>query len=231
MKVFAISDLHLDTTTNKPMDIFGDEWIGYKEIFQEDWKNKVTDDDLVLLAGDLSWAMTLEEALPDFELINSLPGKKVVVKGNHDFYWSSLTKIRNAIPQIHFIQNDCVKIENYIICGSRLWNIPEEGSETFEQDKKIYLNEIERFKMSINAKKQIRKDGDKVIVMFHFPPFDAQYSDSPFTDLCKENKVDKVIYGHLHGKNVRVIPCVEKDGIPYYLTSADLVHFKLTELY
>ena len=231
MKVWAISDLHLDTTTDKPMDRFGDEWIGYKEKFQEDWKTNVAEEDLVLLGGDISWAINIEEAKPDYEILRKLPGTKIVVKGNHDLYWSSLTKIQQAIPDFIFLQYNSVKIGQYIICGTRGWTYPVEGSETYEQDKKLYTREMNRLKMSLDAMMKLRQDGDIVIGMVHFPPFNAQYEDSDTSKMFAEYKVDKVIYGHLHGNQVRSEKVVYKDGIPYYLTSADLVDFKMTRLY
>ena len=230
MKVFAISDLHLSTTTNKPMEVFGDEWKGYVETIKKDWLEKVGENDLVLLSGDISWAMTIDEAKEDYALLESLPGIKVVGKGNHDFYWSSSLKMKNAFPSFNFLYNNAFKFGDVVICGTRGWNIPDEKTEEYEADKKIYEHEILRLGFSLEEMEKLRKDGDKVICMFHFPPFDATYNETAFTQIVKENNIDMVIYGHLHGKNSRVNPEVNKDGIPYYLTSADLVNFKLIQL-
>ncbi|MBO4695159.1 MAG: metallophosphoesterase [Clostridia bacterium] len=230
MKVFVISDLHLSTTTNKPMEVFGDEWIGYVETIKKDWLEKVQKDDLVLLSGDISWGMTIDEAKEDYALLDTLPGIKVVGKGNHDFYWSSLNKMNKAFPNFNFLYNNAFRFGNVVICGTRGWLIPDETKEDYEQDKKIYDHELLRFKFSLEEMKKLRQEGDTVICMFHFPPFDATYTDTEFTQLVKENNMDIVVYGHLHGKNARVSPIVTKDDIPYYLTSADLVNFKLTQL-
>ena len=152
------------------------------------------------------------------------------LEGNHDFYWSSLNKMHAAFPNFNFLYNNAFRIGNVVICGTRGWNIPDEKNEEYEQDKKIYEHEILRFQFSLDEMKKLRQEGDTVICMFHFPPFDATYGDTDFTRLVKENNIDMVVYGHLHGKNARVSPIVTKDDIPYYLTSADLVNFKLTQL-
>ena len=122
MKVFAISDLHLDSTLSKPMDIFGPGWEGHWDKIRDDWRSKVGADDVVLLAGDLSWAMSLDEALPDIAEVGELPGAKFILRGNHDYWWSAIGKVRKALPQNMFaIQNDCIRIGKLLVCGSRLW--------------------------------------------------------------------------------------------------------------
>ncbi len=230
MKIFAISDLHMSTTTDKPMDIFGEKWVGHIEKIKEDWLNKVSEDDLVLIGGDISWAMNIEDAKSDIAFFNDLPGKKVLIKGNHDYWWSAISRVREILPENTLaLQNDCVKIGNVIICGSRCWSTP--GSPDFnEQDRKIYLREGERLKLSFKEVNKIREEGDKVIALIHFPPFNALRDNSIFTEIFEENKVDAVVYGHLHGKDVRADKLVNKGGIKYYLTSCDLVNNKLTEI-
>ena len=126
MNIFSISDLHLSINSNKPMDIFGPVWDDNFSKIKQDWQSKVSNDDIVLLAGDLSWAMKLEDALEDIKLLDELNGKKIILKGNHDFWWQSITALRNALPKDFFaIQNDALKIENFVFCGTRGWNIPE----------------------------------------------------------------------------------------------------------
>ncbi len=230
MKIFAISDLHLSTTGDKPMDIFGANWSGYVDRIIADWEEKVSDDDIVLIAGDISWAMSLENALLDLEQFSKLKGKKIIIRGNHDYWWKSLSKIRaNIYDNFYVLQNDCVKIGNVIICGSRGWTV--EGSNDFTQeDKKLYLRENERLRLALNAVKKVREDGDKVIAMIHFPPFNVKREDSLYTQMFKENSVDAVVYGHLHGKDCKADRVLVKDGIPYYLSSCDLVGNKLIEI-
>lgn len=230
MKIYAISDLHISTNTNKPMDVFGGNWVGYLDKIFADWNAKVTDDDVVLIGGDISWAMDIEDAKKDLSLLSNLKGKKVLIKGNHDYWWSGITKVRDILPENVFaLQNDSIKFDNVIICGSRCWCVP--GSPDFnEQDNKIYLRETERLKLSFNSVKKIRNDGDKVISLIHYPPFNVRRESSLFTDIFEENKVDVVIYGHLHGKDVRSDKLVIKNGVKYYLTSCDQVDNKLTEI-
>lgn len=230
MKFYAISDLHISTNTNKPMDVFGGNWVNYLEKIKLDWQNKVSDEDVVLIGGDISWAMNVEDAKKDLLSFADLKGKKVLVKGNHDYWWSGIGKVREALPEnFYALQNDCIKFENVIICGSRCWSVP--GSPDFnERDNKIYLREAERLKLSFNAVNKIRSDGDKVIALVHYPPFNVRRESSLFTDIFEANKVDKVVYGHLHGKDVRADKLVVKNGVEYYLTSCDQVDNKLTEI-
>ncbi|HEY8444423.1 MAG TPA: metallophosphoesterase [Clostridia bacterium] len=222
MNVYAVSDLHLSINNPKPMDIFGGAWENYLEVLVQNWKAKIKDEDLVLIAGDISWAMTLNDALPDLEFIHALPGKKILIRGNHDYWWSSISALRRALPpSILAIQNDCVKIENFLICGTRCWTVPENNQPQSDEDRKIYLREIERLKLTLGAMSKARAQGDKVILMTHFPPFNSTLSHSDYTRLISQYNVDCVVYGHLHGKGGRISPKVVIDNIPYYLTSCD----------
>ena len=228
MKVFAISDLHLSTAVHKPMDVFGADWDNYFEKITADWNEKVTDEDVVLIGGDISWGISIEEAAPDFALLSALPGRKVVLRGNHDYYWNSLGKMRTAFPDFLFLQNNCIRIGNLLVAGSRGWTIPTNDSSA--EDVKIYQRELLRLKMSLDAMKEQRCDEDNVVALLHYPPFDVLFNDSEVTALLEEYKVDKVLYGHLHGKNARVNPVVNKNGISYHLTSCDLIGNKLIEV-
>lgn len=228
MKIFAISDLHLSTAVNKPMDIFGDGWQNHFEKIKSDWNEKVGDNDCVLLGGDISWGINLDEAEPDYELIKALPGKKVVLRGNHDYYWSSLNKMQTRFPEFTFLQNNCVNLEGAVIAGSRGWNIPDTNSS--EEDKKIYARELIRLEMSLQTLTQTAGDTDLKIALLHYPPFNAYYRDSEVTDLLKRYNIQIALYGHLHGKNVRVKKELVKDGITYFLTSCDLIDNKLVFL-
>lgn len=150
MKIYAISDLHLSNSCDKPMDVFGGHWENYVSKIKENWKAKVAEDDLVLIAGDISWAMKLEEATSDLEWIDELPGKKIIIKGNHEYWWKSISAVRELLPEsIMAIQNDAIKIDNYVICGTRGWNVPEEGKEFLDEDLKIYKRETERLKLTL----------------------------------------------------------------------------------
>ena len=230
MRIFAISDLHISTNTNKPMDVFGGDWVGYLDKIFADWKNKVSDDDIVLIGGDISWAMSIDDAKEDIALLNELPGKKIFIKGNHDYWWSGITKVRDILKENQYaLQNDCIRFGNLIVCGSRLWTVP--GANDFTSaDEKIYKREAERLKLSFSQVNKIRQPEDKVLVLCHFPPFNARREDSLYTTIFEENGVTAVVYGHLHGKAVKSDKLVYKRGINYYLTSCDQVNNTLTEI-
>lgn len=227
MKVFAISDLHLSVNNPKPMDIFGPVWDGYLDKIFSEWKEKVSENDLVLLAGDFSWAMKLEEAIADFNLLKDLPGKKVLIRGNHDYWWNAISTLRkNLPPSFYAIQNDAVKFGNIVLCGTRGWQVLENNMERTPEDEKIFNREIIRLEMTLQAAQKMRNENDKVFCMMHYPPMNALKEDSPFSLLLEKYKVDKVIYGHLHGlKNVETY--FIKNGIEYYLTSCDVVNNSL----
>ena len=171
MKIFAISDLHLSLNNPKPMNCFGPVWEGYEQKIFDDWREKVGDDDLVLLAGDFSWAMRLDEAKPDFELIKDLPGKKVLIRGNHDYWWSSISAVRAALPQNMFaIQNDAIKFGDIIVCGTRGWTVPENGEFASAEDEKIFKREVIRLDLTLKSAKALQQNGEKIICMMHYPP-------------------------------------------------------------
>ncbi len=230
MKVFAISDLHLSTTVQKPMDVFGESWDNYVEEIFEDWKQKVADDDVVLLCGDFSWAMRIDEAKSDFELISKLPGKKVFLRGNHDYWWGGYSKVLNILPEnCYAIQNNFLRLNNLLLCGSRGWLCP--GTNGFSKDdEKLYLREVSRLDLSLKDMKNNRKPTDTVIAMMHFPPFNGQYEPSEYTKKLIEYDVKTVVYGHLHGKNCRADLKLTRFGIDFYLTSCDLVGNRLVEI-
>lgn len=230
MKIYAISDLHMSVANPKPMSIFGASWNDYLDVIARDWAQKVTDDDVVLIAGDISWAMNAPDALLDMQYFNNLKGKKVFIRGNHDYWWKSITNLREKMPENCFLlQNDAIKIENTVICGSRLWLVP--GSPDFcEKDQKLYLREIERLKLAFFRAQALKQEGDKLICMTHYPPFNVKRESNAVTELIEANSVNAVIYGHLHGKDARADKLLTKNGVKYYLTSCDLVNNKLVEI-
>ena len=225
MKIYAISDLHLSIASNKPMDIFGGNWQGYLEKIERSWNEKVSDDDLVLLAGDLSWGMTLDEAKPDIEYLKKFKGKKILIRGNHDgFWWKSISSVRSILPYgTYALQNDAIRIGDVTIAGSRGWQTPEkEGVFESVDDKKIYDRELIRMEMSLQHMQKIKKEGDLLIAMIHYPPYNTRMQLSPFTELFEKYGVHKVVYGHLHGKSKRPLFHI-KNGIEYFLTSCDML--------
>ena len=221
MKIFAISDLHLSNSCDKPMDVFGGHWENYTEKIKENWKAKVSNDDLVLIAGDISWAMKLDEAKADLAWIDELPGKKIIIKGNHEYWWKSISAVREILPQsIEAIQNDAIKIDGYVFCGTRGWSVPETGKESTDEDIKLYKREIERLKLTLTFAKNLKEENDKIVAMIHFPPFGSGMEESEFTKLFEEFGVHTVVFGHIHGYTNCPLHC-NIGGVEYFFTSCD----------
>ena len=223
MNIYSISDFHLSSNCPKPMNIFGRVWDNYLDEIKLEC-DKLNDDDILLIAGDISWAMTLEQAIPDLEFIGSLKGQKILIRGNHDYWWKSISSVRNSLPNgVYALQNDSIKIGNVIFTGSRGWTTPERGGTLPADEQKIYNREVLRFRMGLVEASKKRDEGDSLVVMCHYPPFNSTFDKTPFTDLFDEFKVSAVVYGHLHGPNVKICRKVEVGGIIYYLTSCDLI--------
>lgn len=230
MKVYAISDFHLSINNPKPMDIFGPTWEGYLEKIEKDWNEKVNDEDIVLIPGDLSWAMKFEEAKLDLDYICALKGIKVILKGNHDYWWNSISELRNYLHNnTYAIQNNAYKFGNIIICGSRGWTPADNGFKD-EQDEKIYKREIIRMELSLMEANKLRQEGDKIIVITHFPPFNYRMESNEMIELFEKYKVDSVVYGHLHNEDKKQKLSFNRNGINYFLASCDLVGNKLIEI-
>lgn len=230
MRIYAISDLHLSVNNPKPMDIFGPTWEGYLDKIFADWKAKVSDDDIVLLAGDFSWAMKLEEAKADFDMLKDLPGKKIIIRGNHDYWWKSISAVRNVLPfGFYAIQNDALKFGNYIICGTRLWNLPDVNKSLSAEDDKIYKRELIRLEMTLQNAQKMKTGDEKIICMVHYPPYTFKEEDNEVTSLMEKYGVYKVVYGHIHAMCKQNL-VLNKNGITYYLTSCDIVGNKLIDI-
>ncbi len=230
MKIFAISDLHLSVNNPKPMDIFGPTWEGYLDKIFAEWKEKVGEDDLVLLAGDFSWAMKLEDTAPDFALLENLPGKKIIIRGNHDYWWKSISAVRAVLPKdFYAIQNDAYKFGSYIICGTRLWNLPDEKKKQSEADEKIYKRELIRLELTLQNAKKIQTGDEEIICMLHYPPYTFKEEDNEVTALLEKYGVSKVVYGHIHAYCKQNL-VLEKNGVKYFLTSCDIVGNRLVEI-
>ena len=179
---------------------------------------------MVLIPGDISWAMQLDEAADDLNAISELPGTKLLLRGNHDYWWSSLTKLRAALPAgMHVIQNDAMKIGDHVFCGTRGWNFPTPQQTLSAQDEKVYMRELIRLRMSLD---QARKLGGKdVTVMLHFPPLFVDGVSTAFTDILEEYQVDRVVYGHLHGLGIKIGFDGLRNGVEYRLVSCDALGF------
>jgi predicted phosphohydrolase len=209
-------------TGNKPMDIFGDNWIGHDEKIKSNWIDKVKDEDTVLIAGDMSWSMNMGNGFLDLEWIHDLPGRKVMVKGNHDYWWGSITKLNNLYEDMDFIQNNFFVYKDYALCGTRGWSCP--GSENFSQhDEKIYNRELMRMRNSLSRAEEAGYS--KFIVLIHYPPIGERFMNSGFRDIFEEYSVEKVIYGHIHGNASMKAETGELNGVEYILTSADYIDF------
>jgi len=222
MGIYAISDLHLSFSENvqKPMDIFGGEWLGHTERIRSNWERTISKEDTVIVGGDISWALKIGDAAPDLAWIRELPGNKVFVKGNHDLWWASIKKLNSMFgADMRFIQNDFYEAEGYAICGSRGWICPGDEDYT-EQDEKIYSRELLRLRNSLTAAKA--GGFSKIIGVLHFPPTNYKFHESGFTDMFAEFEVKRVFYGHLHGNDAfrRGVQGNFK-GIEYKLISMD----------
>lgn len=229
MNIYGISDLHLSFSNPKPMDIFGDNWVNHWDKIKSDWMENVREDDIILIPGDISWALKLEEALIDINEISRLPGRKVLLEGNHDYWWQSASKVRNSLPaNMEIIQNDFYDAENFYICGSRGWMLP--GDERFkEKDLKIYNRELIRLNLSLSSVPSAL--GKQIIVMMHFPPFNEKWEPSEFIDIMKKYNVSKCIYGHLHGESTKNVFEGNFQGIEFFMVSCDHLNFKLKKIY
>lgn len=229
MSIYAISDLHLSYNTDKPMDIFG--WKNYENKIKENWNSKVKESDLVILGGDFSWSMDLKDTYKDFEFIHKLPGKKILIKGNHDYWWGTLTKMKKYINEIgfndiNFLYNNSYEFEGKLICGTRGWNF----SDLQEEDEKIYNREIQRLRLSLED--AVKKYGNEkeIIVCLHYPPLKTN-EISDFVRVMEKYNVTKCIYGHLHGPAHKFVIEKSIDNIQYIMTSCDYTNFDLVNLF
>lgn len=224
--IYAIGDLHLDHTKEKSMDIFGENWIDHEEQIFENWKENVKEEDIVLLPGDISWALKPEEVYNDLKRIDDMPGKKIMIKGNHDYWWQSLKKLKDMdFKTIDFIQNDACEFNNIGIYGTRGWN-PRDTDGFTEQDEKIFLRELNRLELSL---KSLEKK-EKKIVMLHYPPFNINSSSNEFVDIMNEYDVDICLYGHLHADGHKYIIEGNIRDIEFYCVSSDYINFKLRQI-
>lgn len=240
MAIYTIGDLHLSFHENKPMDIFGDNWKGHEEKIRKDWINKVKEKDLVILPGDFSWSTYLKDTYEDFCYLNSLPGKKLLLKGNHDYWWTTLKSMRNFLEEnnfknIDFIFNNAYEFENYIFAGTRGWSQTEEENEKFLNRENLRLENSLKQAKEIQEKNSQEKNIKKEIIVFmHYPPITnnqiALNEINSFIKLMKEYEVKRCYYGHLHGVSIK--EAIEKEylGINFKLVSADGLDFKLLKI-
>lgn len=230
MSIFAISDLHLSLGCDKPMDIFGSRWINYTDRMCRNWNKVVRDEDYVIIPGDISWATYIEDSVADFDYINNLKGRKVLLKGNHDYWWTTSSKMRkffdaNKFDTIDFIQNDAYIMESggrrIAVCGSRGWVTPSPNSDG--ENRKIYEREKQRFLLSVQAAE--RAHPDEIIGAMHYPPLEQGKEGSPFLDIMRQYNIKLCIYGHLHAASHMSAPKGVFGGVDLKLVSCDYLDF------
>ena len=230
MAIYVIADLHLSFSQDKPMSIFGENWEGHSEKIKNNWISKVKPEDTVVLPGDFSWAMYLKDTYKDFQYLDSLPGKKLLLKGNHDYWWTTLTNMRNFLVEnkfknIDFIYNNSYLVENKILTGTRGWNLLDT-----ENSNKMINRESIRLKLDIED--GIKKYGDnkEIIVFMHYPPISYANQNSEFIKILKQYNVKKCYYGHLHGKSHQDAVEGIVNKIDFKLISADYLNFDLIKV-
>ena len=227
MAVYAIADLHLPARV-KPMDVFGEHWKNHFERIQADWRARVGEGDVVLLPGDLSWAMKLEEAIEDLNSIGALPGTKLLLRGNHDYWWSSIGRVRRALGEnMYALQNDSVLIDGRLYAGSRGWVIPAPDAPE-DDDTRIYNRERMRLEMSLQHARA-RDPQAPITVMMHYPPLTEEQPG--FSDILERYGVTDCVYGHLHGAGLYGAVRGDRRGVRYHQVSCDGLDFKLYLLY
>ena len=219
MHIYAIGDLHLSgEPASKPMEVFGEHWRNHKEKVAANWQNTVTAQDTVIVCGDISWAMTLEEAAQDLDWLAQLTGRKLLLRGNHDYWWSSLSKMQQRYgAHFEFLQNDCIMVEDIAVCGTRGWPFDDAAA----QGEKLMAREAGRLRMSLQA----AGDTPRKIAFLHYPPVYPGASAKELVDVLQEFGVTECYYGHLHGKSIRYAVQGPVDGITYRLISADGLAF------
>lgn len=229
MNIYAISDLHLSLASPKEMDIFGQHWEGHFEKIKESWQNTVQPEDVVLIPGDLSWAMRLEDALPDLDAICSLPGKKILLKGNHDYWWSAPSRVRSILKNNTFLlQYDSKDLGDLAVCGSRGWILPADKNFSAE-DRAVYEREKIRLRLSLDS---VRDKEKEIIVMMHYPPIGPRGEATEFSKILEEYPVRRVVFGHIHNAEPgsRQYTDALSGGIVYNLVSCDYLDFKLKSI-
>jgi predicted phosphohydrolase len=243
MSVWALSDLHLAFgVPEKTMEAFGPSWSKYTEKIKSNWQKAISNDDLVLIPGDISWAMRLDEALIDLKWIDALPGTKVILRGNHDYWWSSLSKLTQVMPpSIHCIHNNIFVWKEIAIGGSRLWDTPEYNFGAFiefqenprakvktleefakEEEERIFVRELERLKLSLS---QLPKESKVKIALTHYPPIGDDLAPSRASAILEAFQIDACVFGHLHNVRKKSLPFGQARGVKYIFSSCDYLDF------
>lgn len=235
MALYTIGDLHLSEAVDKPMDIFGGAWQGYREKIIKSFSEILTDDDVLVMCGDLSWGLNLEESLLDFKLLDSFAGQKILVKGNHDLWWQTITKMckffeNNSIKSLHFLHNNCIFYKEIAICGTRGWFF--EPNDAQPDGEKVFKRELIRLEASLQDARRQRADCE-IFCFLHYPPIlsgNNGYEVTQITDLLKKYGVARCYYGHLHGESLRGAFTGLRDGVEYRVVSADYLNFRPVQI-
>lgn len=233
MALYTISDLHLPLGIDKPMDIFGSRWENYVEKIAEEWKGRVGAEDLVILPGDFSWATYLDQAKKDFEFLENLPGRKILLKGNHDYWWTTMSKLRkfaaeNEYKSVDFLQNGAVLYGDTAIAGTRGWSYIGGGTQAKEEDITIY--EREKIRLELSIEEAERLNPKEIIVFMHYPPVTFDCPESGFTEIFQKHGIKRCVYGHIHGRQEKTAVRGEFKGVEYLLVSCDCVGFSPIKL-
>ena len=223
MALYAMGDLHLCLGAPKPMDVFGGAWVGYMETLKQGL-SVITEKDTLVLMGDLSWALDLNSAVADFAWINEIPGRKIILKGNHDYWWSTQAKftkfcLENGFSDLNLLNNNCFFYDDWAICGTRGWFFEEERSG--DHDEKVFRRELIRLEASLKA----AGDREKMVFL-HYPPRYKGYTCREILDLLESYGVRQCFYGHLHGASHKLAMEGTWDGVEYRLLSADYLNFQ-----
>ena len=230
MKIFAIGDLHLPGGDMKPMDVFGAHWENHFERIGEDWLARVDAQDVVLIPGDISWAMHLQDAVADLRAIGALPGRKILLRGNHDYWWSAIGRVRAQLPEgMYALQNDAIVLDGQAFCGTRGWICPGDATLA-EEDARILAREVLRMEMSLQAARRIAPDLP-LTVMMHYPPIGERQSTSGFLELTEKYGACRLIYGHLHGSGLRGAITGRLGNLFIHQASCDGLGFRLLDVF
>lgn len=226
MALYTIADLHLACAVNKPMDIFGGKWQNYMQKIETHWRAVVRPEDLVVIGGDLSWGIDFKQSLADFQYLARLPGRKIVLKGNHDLWWNTVKKMKaflqeNGLENIEFLHNNCFLYEKTALCGTRGWFFEEDFKES--HDEKIFRRELIRLETSLKAGQAANPD--EIYCFLHYPPIYANFRCGEIIELMRRYGVTRCIYGHLHSDSLRWAVTGPNEGIDFTLVSGDYVDF------
>jgi len=224
-RLFALADLHLSLSGDKPMDVFGDLWRDHPRQMATHWDRSVSSEDTVLLPGDLSWARKLAEAAADLAWIGERPGRKLLLKGNHDSWWAGIGTLRSTLPEgCQALHNDSHRVGEWVVVGARGWISPDDPTAT-EKDNAIFRRELERLRLSIvDADRRFGRERPRV-AMLHYPPWVKGYAPTPVVDMIRKGGARVCVYGHLHGEDHQLAVTGERDGIRFHFVASDAVGF------